>query len=212
MKPLRAVDRLLRAHRRVLVHRRPLAALAAAGAVLAALQATSPPPPPTVAVLTAGRDLPGGTVLRAQDLELTRLPPDVAPDAALRDPAAVTGRTLAAPLSRGEVVTVPRTVGVGLLAGYPGRTAVPVRVSDPAVVDLLRVGDRITLVAADPEGRTPPATVVSDVPVIAIPHEAGEVFGSATPGRLVLLAVPSQSATEVAARSMAGYLTVVWDR
>ena len=212
MKPLRPFDRLLRAHRRVLVHRRPLAALAAAGAVLAAVQATSPPPPPTVAVLTAGRDLPGGSVLRPQDLELTRLPHDAAPDGALRDAAAVSGRTLAAPLARGEVVTEPRTVGVGLLAGYPGRTAVPVRVSDAAVVDLLRVGDRVTLVGADPEGRTPPATLAEDVPVIAIPREAGEAFGSATPGRLVLVAVSSACATEVAARSMSGYITVVWNR
>ncbi len=212
MKPLRAFDRLLRTRRRVLVHRRPLAALAAAGAVLAALQATSPPPPTTVGVLTAGRDLPGGTVLRAQDLALTRLPPGAVPDHAVRDPAAVAGRTLAAPLSRGEVVTEPRTLGRGLLAGYPGRTAVPVRVSDAAVVDLLRVGDVVTVVGADPEGRQPPSTVVDDVPVIAIPREGDAVFGSATPGRLVLLGVPSTLASQVAGRSMSGFITIVWAR
>lgn len=212
MKPLRPFDRLLRARRRVLVHRRPLAALAASGAVLAVLQAASPPPPTTVAVLTASRDLPGGAVVRPQDLELTRLPPGTAPESALSDPSAVSGRTLAAPVAKGEIVTEARTIGRSLLAGYPGRTAVPIRVSDPAVVGLLRVGNVITLVGADPEGRNPPITIAADVSVIAIPREGGEVFGTATPGRLVVIAVPRERATEVAARSMTGFLTIVWNR
>ena len=63
MNPLRP---LRRAHRRVLLHRRPLAAVSAAGAVLVALQVTSPPPPRTVRVMTASRDLTSGTVLRVR--------------------------------------------------------------------------------------------------------------------------------------------------
>ena len=50
----------------------------------------------------------------------------------------VVGRTLAAPMSRGEVITGTRTVASGLLRGYPGATAVPLRVTDAAVVDLLQ--------------------------------------------------------------------------
>ena len=50
--------RLGRLRRRVLLHRRLLAALCVGAAVLAGLQAAAPPPPATVAVWTAARDLP----------------------------------------------------------------------------------------------------------------------------------------------------------
>ena len=51
----------------------------------------------------------------------------------------------------------------GLLRGYPGLTAVPLRVTDADVVDLLRVGDRVSFVVADPDGRGAPAALVDDV-------------------------------------------------
>ena len=83
----------------------------------------------------------------------TRFDPDVVPAGAVRDPAAIIGRVLAAPMTRGEVLTRVSTLARGLLRGYPGTTAVPLRITDAATVDLLRVGDRISLVVADPDGR-----------------------------------------------------------
>lgn len=159
---------------------------------------------------SASHDLPGGDVLAGEDLTRTRVPPDAAPRAALGRADAI-GRTLAAPLSRGEVLTAVRLVGRGLLAGYPGRTAVPLRVTDADVVPMLRVGDRVTVVAADPDGRQAPETLVESAPVVAIPR-ARTASSSAQPGRLVVVAVPSWSAIEVAAASAAEYLSVIWTR
>jgi pilus assembly protein CpaB len=199
-----------RARRRVLLHRRPLAALAAAGAVAAGLHAVSPPPPPTVPVLTAAEDLPAGTRLRPADLVRTDLPAEVVPDGSLdhvpRD------RTLASPMTRGEVLTVARTLTPGLVARYPGSTAVPVRVADAAVVGLLRVGDPLTLVLADPDGRTTPAVLAADVPVVALPQEPRAAVAPSQQGRLVVVAIPDADAADVAARAAQGYLAVIWRR
>ena len=122
------------------------------------------------------------------------------------------GRALAAPMSRGEVVTTLRTVSSGLLRGYPGRTAVPLRVTDAAVVDLLRVGDRVSFVVADPDRRAAPRVLLDDVPVVAIPAVRESGLSSATPGRLVVAAVPTGSASEVAASAATSILIPVWTR
>lgn len=200
-----------RLRRRVLLHRRPLAALTAAGAVLAVLQVSSPPDPATVEVWTVRRDLPGGTVLRRADLTSARFSPESVPADVVETPGAVVGRTLAAPMSRGEAITTLRTVARGLLRGYPGTTAVPLRITDAAVVDLLRVGDRVSLVVADPDGRAAPRVLLEDVAVVAIPDSEGGL-GNGTPGRLIVAAVPTPSASEVAATAATSILIPVWER
>jgi Flp pilus assembly protein CpaB len=209
MNPLRP---LRRASRRVLLHRRPIAAAAAGGAALAALQVTSPPPPPTVDVWTASRDLSSGTVLGSADLTSTEFTPQSVPSDSVTDPRQVLGRTLAAPMTRGEPLTRLRTVSRGLLRGYPGTTAVPLRVTDAAIVDLLRVGDRVSFVVADPDGRVPPRPLVDDVPVVAVPATDDSGLSSPTPGRLVVAAVPSSLASEVASRAATAILIPVWNR
>ena len=208
-RPLRVLRRL---HRRVLLHRRLLAALAAGAAVLVGLQAVAPAPPRTVTVWTAQRDLVGGTTLADGDLAPTRFDPDVVPAGAVRDPAAIVGRVLAAPMTRGEVLTRVSTLARGLLRGYPGATAVPLRITDAATVDLLRVGDRISLVVADPDGRRTPSRLVDDVPIVAIPSSPDSGIGSGTPGRLVVAAIPSTQASAVAAAAATSILIPVWSR
>lgn len=201
-----------RLRRRVLLHRRSLAALAAGCAVLVGLQAAAPSPPRTVTVWTAGRDLAGGAVLGSGDLVASAYPPAAVPEGSVRDPREVLGRPLASPLRRGEPLTSVRLLAGSLLRGYPGTTAVPLRITDAAVVDLLRVGDRIGLVAADPDGRARPSLLVSDVPVVAIPAVADSPMGTGTPGRLVVAAVPTAEADDVAAAAASSILIPVWDR
>ncbi len=196
----------------MLLHRRPLAALTAGGAVLLALQATSPPPPETVAVWTARHDLVGGTVLQQDDLVSARFPPGAVPDGTVQDARQVVGRRLAAPMERGEVMTRLRTLSQGLLRGYPGRTAVPVRIADAAMVDLLRVGDRVSLVAADPDGRGAPRVLLEDAPVVAIPPVEESGLSSGRPGRLVVAAVPTESASSVASGAAGSFLIPFWSR
>jgi pilus assembly protein CpaB len=198
--------------RRILVHRRGLAALFAGVAVLVALRSVQSPAPPTVGLWTASHDLPSGTVLSRDDLTRVPFAPDSVPDHAAAAAGEALGRTVAAPVRRGEPITDLRLVAGSLLVAYPGRVATPVRLADSAVVDLLRVGDVVDLVAADPQGQAPARVVSSGVSVIAIPARRGTQQDLGLTGRLVLLAVPATDAADVSAAGVSGFLTVTLTR
>jgi Flp pilus assembly protein CpaB len=201
------VRRTLR--RGVLARRRPLAALCAAVAVVAGVHAARPSQGPTVAIRVAAHDLASGTVLRRADLVVRHFPAGFAP--AGSDTAAV-GRTLAAPVREGEPVTDVRLVAPALVAAYPGRVALPVRIADADVVGLLRVGDRVDLVAADPRSGTA-SYVAVDVPVLALPIPVEHGFASAGgTGRLVVVAVVPSDVDRVTGAAVTDLLSVVISR
>lgn len=202
---------LRRVRRAVLARRRLLAALCSAVAVAAALQANAAPPPPRTMLLTAARDLPSGVVLRPGDLRSTPFSPGSVPAGAVASRALAVGRTTAGPVRSGEALTDARLVTSSLLAGYPGLVAVPVRIGDPGAVRLLRVGDRVDLLAADPQGASPATLVGSDVPVLALPVAEEDAPGPGT-GALVVVALPPAAARVVAQASVTSFLSVVLTR
>jgi len=186
--------------RTLLLRRRLLAALLAGVAVFAGLRAAAPP---SVWVVTAAHDLDGGAVLVEGDLTRVAYADGTAPDGATTLDDAV-GRTLAAPLRRGEPVTDVRLVGPGLLTGYDtgadptgDMVALPVRVPDAGVVALVRVGDLVDLLATDPSGGGT-TTVATDVPVLALPQTdpSAQGLGEAgtLSGRLVVVGTTRRAA------------------
>ncbi len=194
MRDLRS--RLYRAQRLTARYRRPLAAVLAAASVLAFVHVLAPPPPPTTAVLVASHDLVGGSALSSSDLRVVSLAESVVPSTALVSSGSAVGRTLAGPISAGELITRTRLVSPGLAAGFGAdRVSVPVRVADAGAVDLLRVGDRVDLYAATDRGDEAP-TVVRDAPVIAIP--AADSTLTNADGALIVLAVSSTDAARLA--------------
>lgn len=202
---------LRRLRRSVLARRRPIAALCAAVAVAAALQAGSPAPPRRTMVLTAVHDLDAGVVVRASDLHRTAYNPESVPAGTFSHESAAVGRTTTGPVRSGEPMTDARLVTSSLLSGYPGLVAVPVRIGDAGAVRLLRVGDRVDLLAADPQGESTAHVVGRDVPVLAIPRE-GEQSPGLTSGALVVLGLPDASTTTVAQASVSAFLSVVLTR
>jgi Flp pilus assembly protein CpaB len=123
--------------------------------------------------------------------------------------ARAVGRTLAAPVRAGEPVTDVRLVGPSILAGYPGRVALPVRIADSDAVALLRPGDHVGLLAADPRRGTAAAVAV-DVPVLSIPEPDADPSGSAAlPGRLVVVAAFPSDVDRVAGASATDLLSIV---
>ncbi len=173
--------------------------------MLVGLQAASPAPSPTRPVLTAARDLPAGVTVGAEDLTRTAFLPGSVPTGALTAAEDAVGRTTTGPVRAGEPLTDVRLVSGTLLDGYPGRVAVPVRVADPGAVGLLRVGDRVDVVAADPQGRTEAVLVAGDAPVVAIP-QAPE--GALASGGLVVLAVSDDTARALATAAVSRYLSL----
>lgn len=189
----------------MLLRRRLLAALCVGLAAFAALRAVSPLPPETVTVTVTARDLPAGTVVAAGHLDQRRIDPGLVPHGLLES-ADLHGRTLATAVRAGEMLTDARAVSPGLLAGYPGSVAVPVRIPDAGSVGLLRVGDRIDVTAADPRGTGGADVVAEDVAVVALPADPGTAPGSGVGtglgtglgGRLVVLATSPSTAQDLA--------------
>jgi Flp pilus assembly protein CpaB len=214
--PLTAArSRLRRLRRRLLAHRRLGAAILAMAAVALGVQAVRPPAPASVALTVAAHDLPAGTVVAASDLTRVRVPPGALP-AGLTDQ--LTGRVLAGAVRRGEPITDARLVGPDLTDGHPGLVAVPVRLPDAAMAALLRVGDRVQLLATDPQGGS--TTVAApDALVLALPAaDETPVTSSGSPnavttgagGRLVVIGVTEDLITRVAAAAARDFLAYAY--
>lgn len=179
----------------------------AAVTVVGGVHAAAAPPPPTVTVLTAARDLPAGTVLGPDDLVEAGFAPGTVPAGVA---GAAVGQTLAAAVRRGEPVTDVRLLGPALTAGDPSRTALPVRLPDAGMVALLDVGDRIDLVATDPQGGGS-HVVATGVPVLAIPAPDDELVAG-QPGALVVVGVEPTDITGLANASVRYFLTFAFAR
>lgn len=143
------------------VLRRLLSAMLAACAVVVATSVARPPPPPTVTVLVAVREVPGGTVLAADDLGPARVRADAAQPEALTSVPDAVGRRLAASLAPGEALTAGRLVPRGPADGLPtGRVALHVVAADPASVDLLSPGVGVRVY---PTAGGPPLAIAAEV-------------------------------------------------
>jgi Flp pilus assembly protein CpaB len=201
-----------RIRRTFLARRRPLAAVCVAIAVAAGLRANAAPAAPSVMVLTASHDLGAGIVVSPGDVHRRPFPPGSVPAGTLPDAAAAVGRTTTGPIRSGEALTDARLVTASLLDGYPGLVAVPVRIGDPAAVRLLRVGDRVDLLAADPQGHSAARVVGSEVPVLAIPRATESSPGLTNGGALVVVGVPDDAAATLAQAGVSSFLSVVLTR
>lgn len=191
-------------------HRRKLGVLAAVIAVVATVTALSPAPPPTTDVVVAAVPLSPGHRLSAGDLTVAAVPDALVPEAAVTDPAQVVGRTLTGALTRGQMLTEPAVVRPGPEPRGDGLVTTPLRLSDPEVVDLLRVGDEIDVLAADPRSGT--STVVAErARIAAIPEvvSSGPLSGGSGT-QLVLVEVSPKVAAALAAAAVNGPLSVVW--
>lgn len=183
--------------------------VAAAGLVgLAAVMAlhSSQDPYPGDMMVVAARDLSPGTVVEASQLTVRQLPAQAVPDGAARSPAAVLGRTLAAPVRRGEALTDVRLTGpdlARLVASNSQLMSVPLRLADPGVAALLRTGSTVDVVTVGPQ-QGEPVVLARGARVLAV-LESGTAQRD---GKLVLIALDPVAATRVAATSISQGLTV----
>jgi len=157
-------------------------------------------------VVVTARDIATGTTLSPGDVALARLPPAAVPSGALTSTTAAVGAVLAGSARAGEPLTDAR-----LVSGYSSPRAddetatVPIRLSDPAIAGLLRPGTRVDVVTADDtadEGRV----LASDATVVTVTRDPPHAVAAAGP--LVLIALPADTATTVAAVSLRQPVTV----
>jgi hypothetical protein len=203
---LRAAARRVR--RAVLRHRRLLAALCVLVAVWAGVRATAAPAPARVPVTVAAHDLGAGELLGPGDLTTVGFAPGTVPAGHVRDPV---GRQLAGPLRRGQPITDTALLGASLVRDRPDLVALPVRLPDTAMAELLRVGDEVDVISADPQGG-PASTVARAALVLGLPPPPADAAADGLPGRLVVLGVRDAEVTAVSSATVTRFLTVAWSR
>ena len=178
--------------------------------LLAGIAALRPDPDGAHAqVVVTARDLSPGAALTADDLRLeNRLAPTI-PDGSQSTIDTVVGSTLAGPARRGEVLTDVRLLGPRLAesAAGPDARIVPVHPADSALIDLVRPGDVVDVVAAS-EGSVAPTPHVVATDAVVVLVSAKQKAQGATNDRLVLIALPAASANAVAGAALVQTVTL----
>jgi Flp pilus assembly protein CpaB len=180
----------------------------AAGALvaLAAVAALRPDPSDGRAdVVVATHDLAPGVELAATDLRVESHSATTIPDGARTSVDDLVGATLTGPARRGEVLTDVRVLGSRLADEVVGPDAriVPVHPTDAALLDLVRPGDVVDVLAVADERTRVVATDAVVVLVSAKSKEAGR-------DRVVLIALPVGAANEVAGASLSQAITLTF--
>lgn len=150
--------------------------------------------------MIAARDLPAGHALAQGDLLASEVSPRMVPDGVLLATGSWDGSRLSGPLRRGEVLTDASLMGSGLLIGTaPGSQAVPIRLSDPSTLALLRQGQLVSVVLSSSLGLDGPTTnevLAENVPVLwtpALSQGGGLLPAQENEGILVVAATAAQS-------------------
>lgn len=181
-----------------------------------AVHQLTPAPTNTVTVLGAARDLPAGATLAPMDLTELHIPPALVVHGTFSEPPDLAGKQLASPVLKGQILAATHLLGQGLLAGTAeGSAAVPVRMADPASIQLLSPGQLVNIVKASDTGygnTTQSEVLAESVAVLWTSGKGGqssEWLGSGeTEGLVVVAASPSQ-AEHLAGASSQGKLFFV---
>jgi len=186
-----------------------------AGALVLLAAAAALRPDPTdgkTDVVVATRDLAPGVELVASDVRVESRSVATIPDGATTNGADLVGATLAGPARRGEVLTDVRVLGSRLADATAGPDAriVPVHPTDAALLDLVRTGDVVDVLAVsegvDGTGEQRSRVVATNAIVVLVSA------ASKDRGRdgVVLVALPVLKANEVAGASLTQAITLTF--
>jgi Flp pilus assembly protein CpaB len=188
---------------------------AAALVLLAAGSALRPDPSSGLAVVVvAAHDLKPGVELTAEDFAIESRSATTIPDGAQTDPSSLVGATLAGPTRRGEILTDVRLLGSRLAEASAGPDArvVPLHVADPALLELVRPGDVVDVLAVETQGvgehdAQRPRVVARGAIVVLASATTKAPGGGAG---VVLVALPATAAIEAAGASLAQAVTLTF--
>lgn len=184
-------------------------------AATATVVAVSPPNPPTARVVVATHQLRGGAEVSTHDVAIHHVPADTLPHQAISDTQKVIGETLVSPIAEGAILTKLNVLGKSPVA-HAGNVIAPVRITDSAVVKLLRIGDRVDVLAADPRSDKRAKTIAKHARVVTIPTagDSGSGLGmashdSSTQPTLLMLEVSSHEAAALASAAGTSQLSIL---
>jgi Flp pilus assembly protein CpaB len=187
---------------------------AAALVVLAGVAALRSDPAGDLAeVVVAAHDLTPGSALTTDDVRIEKRLATTVPDGSQANLDAVVGSTLASPTRRGEVLTDVRLLGSRLAESTagPGARIVPLHLADSALIDLVRVGDVVDILAAPTtdaraDSQTVTKVVATDAVVVLVSAK-GKVR-DADSERVILVALPARVANTVAGSALGQAVTL----
>ena len=188
----------------------------AAGAlviVAAVVAVRSDPRGDRTEIVVATRDLAPGVELTADDVRLENRMAATVPDGSQSDVDTVIGATLAGPARRGEVLTDVRVLGPRLAESMAGPDAriVPLPLADSALLDLVRPGDVVDVLAAgtsDAGADARPQLVATDAVVVLVSEKPKGAGGGSD--RVVLVVVGAHAANDVAAAALVQKVTLTF--
>jgi pilus assembly protein CpaB len=208
--PRRRLGRWLNRNRRLAV---ALLLCLAAGLVV---QQLTPAPADTVTALAAAKDLPAGKALAADDLAMLEIPRGIVPGGSFSTRTELQGRQLAVALRGGQVLTDAQLLGPGLLAGSPpGSAAVPLRMADPASIQLISPGQLVNVVMTSGNSFDQPGVsrlLAAAVPVLwtsAHAGKSGQWLDTGETEGLMVVAADAEQAQRLAGASTQGKLFFV---
>jgi len=180
------------------------------------VQQLAPAPADTVLAFAAAADLPAGKTLEPGDVSAIGIPPGMAPSGSPGSEAEFEGKQLAAPLRRGQLLTDAQVLGPGLLAGSPaGTAAVPLRMADPASIQLVSPGQLVNVVLTGGNGFDQPGesqVLAEAVPVLWTSGQGGKAgswLATADTDGLIVVAAAADQARRLAGASTQGKLFFV---
>jgi Flp pilus assembly protein CpaB len=189
--------------------------VAAAGLVVLAgvAELRSDPDGDLAEVVVAARDLTPGAALTPDDVRIERRSATTVPDGSQANLSTVVGSTLASPTRRGEVLTDVRLLGSRLAESTagPGARIVPLHLADSALIDLVRVGDVVDVLAApgtDSRADAQAATKVVATDAVVVLVSAKPKVQDADSDRVVLVALPARVANMVAGSALGQAVTL----
>jgi Flp pilus assembly protein CpaB len=169
-------------------------------------------------VVVAAHDLRPGIALTPADVRVEKRLAATVPDGSSAEPDAVVGSTLAGPARRGEVLTDVRLLSsrlaeaaVASRAG-PDARMVPLHLADSALIDLVRVGDVVDVLAtpatgSQQTGQAVPKVVATGAVVVLV--SAKQKVQASDGGRVVLVALPARTANTVAGSALGQAVTLI---
>lgn len=182
----------------ILTYRRPLLALLAGLIVWSTLSALTAGPD-TTPVVVAARDLASGERVKAGDLTVLGFAPETVPDGILTA-TEISGRTIAAPMRKGEPFTDRRIAERRPLE--PGRSLAVVEIP-LSLTEVVRAGDSVDVVATTGDGIDDFETLAKSARVVHIQQDTQA--GSAT----VTVDVKTKTASRIARATSAMLVTVI---
>jgi Flp pilus assembly protein CpaB len=189
--------------------------VAAAGLIVLAgvAELRSDPDGDLAEVVVAARDLTPGAALTPDDVRIEKRSATTVPDGSQANLSTVVGSTLASPTRRGEVLTDVRLLGSRLAESTagPGARIVPLHLADSALIDLVRVGDVVDVLAApatDSRADIQAATKVVATDAVVVLVSAKSKVQDADSDRVVLVALPARVANTVAGSALGQAVTL----